>query len=146
MDNESRVQLDENGREIPDPTPIVLRTRQRVVSNYDDIRAFIRGELSRSALAAGTESFEDANDFDIEDDPIDPQSRWEYSVDNEREDREVLRRGDPRGAGRPAQESQAQPAGARGAGGPPGSPAGVEKPSEGSGGRVPPDISSPGKQ
>lgn len=81
--------LDAEGREIPDQTPIVIRVKNRRISQWDDVRAFIRNELSNAASNSGAETFEEANDFYMEDDPS-PPSPWEYSADQEAEDREAL--------------------------------------------------------
>lgn len=81
--------LNEQGQEIPDLTPIVIRVKNRKITQWDDVRAFIRNELSNAARDSGAETFEEANDFEMEDDP-EPQSRWEYSADQEDEDRQVM--------------------------------------------------------
>lgn len=79
--------LGEDGREYPDQTPIAIRVRNRVVTNFDDIRSIIRREVSAAAERQGAESFEQANDFDVDDEPVE-KSRWEYSADQELEERE----------------------------------------------------------
>lgn len=72
-----------DGREIPDPVPIeppVGFIRQP--SMIDNIRALVQGEhLRREALAAGAETFEEADDFDIDDDPVDYTSPYEEFFD-----------------------------------------------------------------
>lgn len=83
--------LNEAGQEVPDPTPIVIHVRGRVISQFDDVRAFIRRELSMAASAAHLETFEESNDFDIPDDPIDPTTPHEYSADQEADDLDTLR-------------------------------------------------------
>lgn len=80
--------LDENGREILDDTPIVINVRNKRISQFDDVRAFIRRELSDAARSAGAETLEEANDFDIEDDPVDPNTPWEEWGDRDAEDRQ----------------------------------------------------------
>lgn len=87
--------LNEKGQEVPDPTPIVVRFKSRVITEFDRVREFIQRELSESAGRAGAETFEEANDFDVEDDMF-PVSPHEYAEDTERADREVLEAGDPR--------------------------------------------------
>ncbi|AZL83034.1 hypothetical protein [Apis mellifera associated microvirus 47] len=81
--------LDDQGREIPDDTPIVISIRGQRVSQFDQVRAYIRNELSRQAEGMQMETFEDANDFDVEDDMF-PVSPHEYSKDTEEADREAL--------------------------------------------------------
>lgn len=82
--------LNDKGQEIPDPTPVVIRIRGRVISEFDQVRAFIRNELSRQAGQADLETLEEANDFDVEDDLF-PVSPHEYTADTEAADREALR-------------------------------------------------------
>lgn len=81
--------LNDKGQEVPDQTPIVIRMPSKVISHWDDVRSFIKRELSGAAAAAHVESFEEANDFDIDDDPPIP-SRWEYSADQEEADRQTI--------------------------------------------------------
>lgn len=75
--------LDEMGREVPDPTPVALPVRLRAgVSMVDEVRQAIRQELSQAAEAAGDESFEEADDFEVDDDPM-PYSRFEHDAELE---------------------------------------------------------------
>lgn len=58
-----------------DNTPVEIPTRLRLPqSRTDQIRSFIRQELSRQALDQGHETFEEADDFEIdeEDSPLSP--------------------------------------------------------------------------
>lgn len=107
------MQLDDQGREIPDPTPIVIRVRTGVISQFDQVRAFIRNELSRQAGAEGFETIDDANDFDVDDDLF-PVSPHEYTADTEAADREALAAAEARAKAKPA--SGKPDAGAGGAG------------------------------
>jgi len=60
--------LDKNGYEIPDNTPVAIPTRLRMPqSRTEQIRAFIRSELSRQSADHGQESFEEADDFSLDD-------------------------------------------------------------------------------
>lgn len=60
---------DQYGREIPDPRPVELPTGLKVrPSLQEEIRRYIRAEMSNHARDQGWESFEEANDFDIDDD------------------------------------------------------------------------------
>lgn len=71
--------LDERGREVPDPTPVEVPLRFRNQESSDDrIRRIIRETMSRMAVDSGRESFEEANDFDVDEDP-DPVSQYELS-------------------------------------------------------------------
>jgi len=96
---------DKRGREIPDPNPMappVGYKRSPTIS--DRIREMIRSEnLQREALAAGAETFEEANDFD---DPEEgPISIYEFDEDAELELREAQ-------AAAAAQSAQGQAEGA----------------------------------
>lgn len=62
---------DERGREIPDPTPLEMPLGMRKPESMEDmIRRFVRQEASRVAQAEGMESFEEADDFEVEDDDL----------------------------------------------------------------------------
>lgn len=78
--------LNEKGHEILDPEPVAMPVGFRVPESLtDQIRRFVKAELSLAASAQGHESFEEADDFDIEDDfhGNDPQSEWELNFDHE---------------------------------------------------------------
>lgn len=87
--------LNEKGQEIPDDTPVVIRFKSRVITEFDRVREFIQRELSDTAARTGAETFAEANDFDVDDDLF-PVSPHEYAEDTEAADREVLNAGDPR--------------------------------------------------
>ena len=67
-----REHVDEDGvvtgKVILDDTPVELPTRLKVPqSRADQIRQFIRQEMSAQAAAQGHETFEEADDFEWED-------------------------------------------------------------------------------
>lgn len=69
---EHRVQFNERGEELCDPTPLEIPIgAQRPESLTDQIRRMIRNEMSEQAEEEGNESFREANDFEVaeEDDP-----------------------------------------------------------------------------
>lgn len=67
----------ENGQEVPNRTPVPLPPGySSVLNRFDDIKAFIRSEVSRIAADEGAETFEEADDFDVDEDP-DPLSQYE---------------------------------------------------------------------
>lgn len=74
--------LDDHGREVLDPTPIAPPIGWKPEpSMVEIIRAQIAGErLRQEAEAAGKESFEEADDFDVDDD-FDPSSPYEEIFD-----------------------------------------------------------------
>lgn len=103
--------LDERGHEILDDTPVAIPVRlTRPPTLTEQMRQVIRGELSRAAAAEGYETFEEADDFDVDDD-FDPQSPWEMNFDQERSPLEF--EAPPTGAGGPAPagNGQIQPSG-----------------------------------
>lgn len=62
--------------EIPDDTPVEIPGRcHEPLSLREDMKRFIREEISKQAVDNEAESFEEANDFDIGDDetPIETQ-------------------------------------------------------------------------
>lgn len=71
MKNGKYVQpgYNERGEEIPDPTPIEVPVDFRAPpSLVDEIKRYVRAELSARADAAGEETFEEADDFWVDDD------------------------------------------------------------------------------
>ena len=84
----------------PDEPPVAVPVRfSRPANLTEQIRAVIRGELSRQAGNQGHESFEEADDFDVDDD-YDPRSPWELNFDQEAErgDRDFRRDEERKGA------------------------------------------------
>lgn len=74
--------LDEEGREILDPTPMAIPAGfKRPDSIADQVRRLVRShELARAAEAAGLETFEESEDFDI-DETFDPHTPYELQWD-----------------------------------------------------------------
>lgn len=59
--------LDKRGRELPDPRPVEWPVGvSRPLSIQEEIQRFVRVEMSRRAQEHGMESFEEADDFDVE--------------------------------------------------------------------------------
>lgn len=76
------AELDAQGREVLDETPLVLPVKAlRRPSTLDEIRQYI-GIVNQEAARSGQETFEEADDFDVGDDH-DPHSPWEMAVDQE---------------------------------------------------------------
>lgn len=86
---EPQVFMDSEGREIPNPNEIVIYLPSGPVTDYDRVRELIRRELSIEAAQREEESFEDANDFEVEGDLF-PVSPHEYDEDTEKADFEAL--------------------------------------------------------
>lgn len=75
------MNYDEFGRELPDPTPVAATVKMaHKVSTLDEMRRFY-GLLRREAESAGLETPEEADDFDVDEDP-EPQSPYEHDFDN----------------------------------------------------------------
>lgn len=81
-ESKAATHLTPNGREIPDPTPMEPPLGyKRSPSLAEQIRTMVRSEqLALAAEAAGAETFEEADDFNIGDD-YDPQSPYENEFD-----------------------------------------------------------------
>lgn len=78
--------LNERGHEVPDPTPMALPVGvKRPLSLREQIQRFVREELSAVSAQQGHETFEEADDFDIEDEDDGHKfaSKWELSADQE---------------------------------------------------------------
>lgn len=79
-----RSVLDEHGHEIPDPVPMAPPVGyNKQPSMMENIRSMIRSEhLRQAALAAGAETFDEADDLDIDDaDDYEPASPYENNFD-----------------------------------------------------------------
>lgn len=74
--------LNVRGQEVPDPTivepPLGYEAQPDI---FEMQRRMIRHELSRIAAEQELETFEEADDFEIEDDPVDFISPWEEFFD-----------------------------------------------------------------
>lgn len=69
-------------RESMDSTPMTLPAGfRRPPSLIDQMRVMIRREMSEAAAARGRETFEEANDFEVPDEPLDPSTPWEHAAD-----------------------------------------------------------------
>lgn len=76
------AQLDEKGREILDPVPMAPPVGFVPGMSQDErLRQMIRQEHARLNSLMYQETFEEANDLDIPDDPIDPSTPYEESYD-----------------------------------------------------------------
>lgn len=69
------AKYDDQGREIPDPTPVAVPAGwARPPSMEELIRRHIRVEMSRQAADQGLETFEESDDFEVDEegDPLSP--------------------------------------------------------------------------
>lgn len=74
--------LDEHGNEVPDPTPVAIPAGFKVPETLQEqIKRLIRTSLSAAADEQGMETFEESEDFDIDDDMFDPSSPYEEVFD-----------------------------------------------------------------
>ena len=79
------MKFDERGREIVGNHLVEFPLRwKRPLTLQEQIRQHIRTYISEQAAAQGEETFEEADDFDVDDD-FDPRSPWELNYDQERE-------------------------------------------------------------
>lgn len=66
-----------DGKEVLDSTPLEIPLSwKRPPSLRDQIKQFVRSELSNRASEEGFDTFEEADDFDVDEDP-DPLSAYE---------------------------------------------------------------------
>lgn len=74
--------LTESGAEVPDPVPMAPPIGyKKQPTMVDHIRAMVRSEnLRREVEAAGYETMDEADDFDVDDD-FDPTSPYEHNFD-----------------------------------------------------------------
>jgi len=81
-DQELRAdRLDDNGHEVPDPTPLRIPGGfKRPETLQEQVARLVRGSISREAEAAGYETFEESEDFDV-DDEFDPRTPFETIFD-----------------------------------------------------------------
>jgi len=80
---ESRLIDPDTGHPVPDPTPMAPPIGyKKQPSMVEIVREMVRSErLRQEAMAAGHETFEEADDFDVDDDPPDLKSGWENDFD-----------------------------------------------------------------
>lgn len=74
------AQYDDQHREVPDSTPLAIPLHLR---GGDNLASMIAERLRAARLLAeaeGLESPEEADDFEVDEDPM-PQSRWEVPAD-----------------------------------------------------------------
>lgn len=73
----------ERGEEVPDPKPIALNVNfVRPVPLGERIRSLVHNELlARELKANEVETFEEADDFNVADDPVDPTTPFEETFD-----------------------------------------------------------------
>lgn len=73
------ISFDARGREIPDPRPMEITPGLAAPESLESMmRRLIRNHVSQLAVDQGEESFEEANDFDIEDEDFDdPLTKYE---------------------------------------------------------------------
>lgn len=77
-----KAELDERGRELGDPLPVAPPAHlRRGQTTAEMIQSMVRRELSLRAEEHGFETFEESDDFDIDDDPADPHTSYEAHFD-----------------------------------------------------------------
>lgn len=73
--------IDEHGREVGDPRPMAVPAGLAVSNRdmvHDAIRQMMRSEAFAAAMdAEGFDTPDEADDFEIDDDPLDPYTPWE---------------------------------------------------------------------
>lgn len=72
--------IDEMGREINNPVPLEVEVGPKKVCINDEIRRVVATEISKRAMEMGKESYEEANDFDVDDDFEKSEIRSQYEI------------------------------------------------------------------
>lgn len=63
------MRFDDRGREIPDKSVVEVPLKfSRPLTIQEEIKRFVRTEMSRQAAEGGFETFEEAEDFDVDED------------------------------------------------------------------------------
>lgn len=71
-----------NGEEVLDQTPVNVPIKWKAPLPLNErIKQMVRQEASQWAQQQGNETFEDADDFNVPDDPPDPSTPWEEDFD-----------------------------------------------------------------
>lgn len=87
------AKYNEHGQEIPDPTPVEMPLGfKRPKPLNEVVQEIIRRELSRQAEAEGKETWDEANDFDVDDDefPVSPHELLDDEHEFRRAEQEML--------------------------------------------------------
>lgn len=73
------MKYNERGEELPDDTPVEMPLKfKRPPTLQEQIKSMVRRELSDVASQQGFESFEEADDFDVDDGEELPPSNYEF--------------------------------------------------------------------
>lgn len=87
------MRYDEEGRELPDDTPVEVPLKfRRAIPEHERIKEYVRTELSRQAAEVGDETFEEANDFDVDDDMFEVPHSVHQLTEADEDDMMVARR------------------------------------------------------
>lgn len=90
--------LDDKGREMVNPKPMVLPVGfRRPTSLSEQIKRILRTELSAQAEVQGLETFEESNDFDIQDefDMSEPDTRYQLVEEEYLDEKKIGEKADP---------------------------------------------------
>lgn len=78
------ARYNELGEEILDPTPVSIPIGfGRPLPLADKIRLMTREAMSQAARELGEETFEEADDFNVGEEDLDPHAKWEDTFDPE---------------------------------------------------------------
>jgi len=103
--------LNKDGTPILDPTPLAPPIGyKKAPSMIDIVRDMVRGErLKQEALAAGFETFDEADDFDVDDEPVQLRSPHEFP-EGDPSVRELLQAGKSLVEKKPSPDKKPEPA------------------------------------
>lgn len=77
------IRLDQAGTEIPSEEPVLLRVGRKLIGDPELIREKIRQLRAMDASGIEFETFEEADDFNVDDDYGDFTSQWEIPADTD---------------------------------------------------------------
>lgn len=101
--------IDKDGREVNNPVALRRTVGTKPLSLVDQIKRILRNEFSRNMQDQGFESFEEANDFDVDEEDRDPTSEYEVMQDEVViSDIDVNKAKVPLNGGNPAIEGEAK--------------------------------------
>lgn len=80
-DENGVIRQDEKGREVPDPTPVEIPLgMKRPETLAEQVQRLVRRQVSEYAAMHGHETFEEADDLEVDDD-FDPSTPYELEFD-----------------------------------------------------------------
>jgi len=80
LESLARAFLSPEGKEVNNPKPLFLELTPKKMSAREEIQRILRVELSHQAQMQGQETYEEANDFDIDEDFDKEELQTKYTI------------------------------------------------------------------